>query len=54
MIGNCWNTCMYFLTANVMKCHEANNIQFNGLDSESNTPLFEDWLTRLVRGVSKT
>ena len=45
MIGNRWNTCMYFLTAIAMKCHEANNIQFNGLDSESNTPLFEDWLT---------
>ena len=23
MIGNHWNTCMYFLTANVMKCHES-------------------------------
>ena len=53
MIGNHWNTCMYFLTAIVMKCHEAKNIQFNGFYSESNAPLFEDWLTQLVQGVSK-
>ena len=30
MIGNRWNTCMYFLTANVMKCHEPTTFSLMG------------------------